>query len=62
MFEEYDNSFLLNFESSKYMYYKINIIMIDMKRYKNDIKIFVKFLYNLMEINRSFYVGFKVLK
>lgn len=62
MFEEYDSSFLLNFESSKYMYYKINIIMIDMKRYKNDIKIFVKFLYNLMEINRSFYVGFKVLK
>lgn len=38
MFEEYDSSFLLNFESSKYMYYEINIIMIDMKRYKNDIK------------------------
>lgn len=38
MFEEYDSSFLLNFESSKYMYYEINIIMIDMKRNKNDIK------------------------
>lgn len=62
MFEEYDSSLPPNFESSKYMYYKINITMTDTKRYKNDIKTFVKSLYNLMEINRSFYAGSKALK
>lgn len=38
MFEEYDSSLSPNFESSKYMYYEINITMTDTKRYKNDIK------------------------